>query len=261
MVSLDGPKAKRDRSPAYPVIDLGKALARARVLFDLECQNPTPVNVALEHWGQSPKSSGGMRVVAALKQFGLLTEEGSGDYRIVRLSDTALRIVRDERPESPERDELIRAAALGPRIHNHLWEKYEGRLPTDINLLHELRLNRGFNDNAAREFVKQFRATVAFAKLDTNDTGDAYPDFAEDTEIEQMEPVLTQTQPSPPIPPGPSLSTAPEVASAGRAVSIPYSLNKWATLTAEFPLTESEWGQMIAVLNAMKPALVSKTDA
>jgi hypothetical protein len=34
--------------------------------------------------------------------------------------------------------------------------------------------------------------------------------------------------------------------------------NTWATLQAAFPLTEEAWEQMLAVLKAMKPGLVSE---
>jgi hypothetical protein len=35
------------------------------------------------------------------------------------------------------------------------------------------------------------------------------------------------------------------------------SIFEWAILEAAFPLTESKWAQMLAVLQAMKPALVT----
>lgn len=41
-----------------------------------------------------------------------------------------------------------------------------------------------------------------------------------------------------------------------RTIQIPLSLTDWASLEAAFPLSEENWQQMIAVLNAMKPALV-----
>jgi len=43
-------------------------------------------------------------------------------------------------------------------------------------------------------------------------------------------------------------------------IQLPLSTNSWATLSAEFPLTQSGWTQLLAVLNAMKPALVKPED-
>jgi hypothetical protein len=42
-----------------------------------------------------------------------------------------------------------------------------------------------------------------------------------------------------------------------RQIQIPYALNNWAKLEAGFPMSEGDWNQMMAVLTAMKPALVS----
>ena len=41
-----------------------------------------------------------------------------------------------------------------------------------------------------------------------------------------------------------------------RVVSVPLSASKWVNLRGSFPLTEGEWNQMKAVLEAMKPGLV-----
>jgi hypothetical protein len=42
-----------------------------------------------------------------------------------------------------------------------------------------------------------------------------------------------------------------------RTVQVPYSPGEWALVQAAFPLSEAAWTQMIAVLEAMKPGLVS----
>jgi len=41
-----------------------------------------------------------------------------------------------------------------------------------------------------------------------------------------------------------------------RTLQLPYSATAWATLQATFPLSEAEWDRMLAVLTAMKSALV-----
>ena len=41
-----------------------------------------------------------------------------------------------------------------------------------------------------------------------------------------------------------------------RTIQLPLSISEWATLEAGFPLSETKWNQMLAVLTAMKPALV-----
>ena len=156
---------RKHRSPAYPGIDLREALAKAEVIRRMEGKNPAPVSAVLEHWGYKPRSGQGKVALSALIKFGLLEDEGSGENRKVRLTPLALKILLDDRPESPERLEAIRTAALMPAIHKELWGKYQGSLPSDANLRYYLRTERGFQDEAADLFIKQFRSTLAFAQL------------------------------------------------------------------------------------------------
>lgn len=243
-------KRKRSRSPNYPGIDLGDAIDRANRLYDMEGQNVTPLNAALGHWGYKPQSGGGLVVVAALKQFGLIEDEGSGEHRMIRLSALALRIIRDDRPNSPERREAIQKAALAPRIHNDLWTEFQGSLPSDENLKYKLKISRGFSDLGATEFVRQFRSTVAFTQLDQSAIVSG---SGEDRAVEGTGGSGTSGEES----------REEEAVSAGRrqrTVQLPISGTEWATLQAPFPISEGAWQQMMAVLNAMKPALTEASE-
>jgi len=42
-----------------------------------------------------------------------------------------------------------------------------------------------------------------------------------------------------------------------KEIQLPLTSKSWAFLNAPFPLNETMWNQMINILNAMKPALVS----
>src|SRR5438105_11530029 len=119
-MSETGYTPKRQRSPSYPSIDLETAIDRARTLYAREGRNIAPNHAILGHWGYSAKSGPGFGTLGALKRFGLLRSEGAGKSR---LSDLALRIVLDERQDSPERAEDIKEAALSPAIHKEIWEK------------------------------------------------------------------------------------------------------------------------------------------
>jgi hypothetical protein len=162
-------KAGRERSPAYPFIALGEALERARQFNKIERKNSAPVHVAVKHWGYKEKSSGGLQTIAALKTFGLMDDVGSGRERKVKLSDFGLQIVQDERLDSPERDNLIKRAALMPKIHSSLWNKYRAELPSPDNLAHELKTVYKFNPSVIANFVKEYRDTISFAKLTDSD--------------------------------------------------------------------------------------------
>ena len=163
--SSQSQKRSRTRSPAYPYIALPNALEKAAVLWQVEGRHAAAVNVAMQHWGYKEDSSTGYSCVAALKKFGLVDHEGMGDTRQVRLSDLALTILLDKDPDSDERRDALRAAALGPRIHTELWERYGTELPSDQSLKRYLVLERGFNEASVDELLEEYKQTMTFAGL------------------------------------------------------------------------------------------------
>lgn len=158
-------KRSRTRSPAYPYIPLPAALEKAAVLWQVEGRHPAAVNVAMQHWGYKEDSSTGYSCVAALKKFGLVDHDGMGESRQVRLSGLALSILLDKNPDSPARRDALRAAALGPRIHAELWERYGTELPSDQSLKRFLVVERSFNEAAVDELLDEYKVTMAFAGL------------------------------------------------------------------------------------------------
>lgn len=179
------PQSKRHRSPAYPSIPLEKAIERARTFFQHERRNAAPVVVAGGHWGFKANNSNTLLVVAALKYFGLLTDEGTGDKRTVKLTESALRILLDPDENSAVRARLIKEAALKPKIHAEIWQKWGLELPSDGTLKSFLLFEKKFNPDSVDGFVAQFKDTILFAKLSDSDknsvnedaTGDAGDDL------------------------------------------------------------------------------------
>jgi len=248
--SKESQKRKRARSPNYPGIDLKEALKRAQELQKAEDRNAAPINVVLGHWGYKPNSGPGLVAVAAMKKFGLVVDEGSGDRRKVRLSDAAIRILLDEREDSSAKLRAIQEAALRPTIHAELWQRYGGSLPSDQNLKYYLRTERTFTEAGAEEFIRQFKGTLDFANLLNGGklSGDE-EDKEEDESEGLMAPPTTLADTLPP----PKPKTG---ARQPRVVQLPISASEWAALQAPFPLTESQWQQMLTVLDAMKAGLV-----
>jgi hypothetical protein len=155
------------RSPAYPVVNLETAVKRAMEFYNLEHRNSANPAVALKHWGyDDPKNSYAARVLAALKQFGLMKEAGTK----VQLSELALRIILDKRPESTDRDAALKEAALSPKIHASLRAAWTDSPPTDHNLRHDLIFKWKFNENRVDKFIQEYKETLAFAKLDSSDS-------------------------------------------------------------------------------------------
>lgn len=157
----------RDRSPQFPFIPLGKAVERARELEIHYKRSPGRIVNVLPIWGFSPKSSGGLQTIAALKSFGLLDDEGSGSDRKVRLTDLAYRILKDERPG--KREEAIREAALKPKQFAEHWATWGAARPPDLECISELQLDKGYTDDAAARFLKVYDDTVAYAQLSAPD--------------------------------------------------------------------------------------------
>jgi hypothetical protein len=168
-IAEDKSKAPKHRSPAYPAISLGQALERAKQFYAVQKQHAAPVESAVGIWGFAAKSSGGSQTIAALKQFGLMRESDQGGTREVQLSELALRIVRDEREPSPERDEAIRKAALLPKIYSEMWAKWDADYPADATMRFFLVHDKKYNEGSVSDLIASYKDTVKFAKLSESD--------------------------------------------------------------------------------------------
>jgi hypothetical protein len=158
-------KKKRQRSPSYPAFNLETCIEKVRIVRHREGTHAAPLEAVVGHWGYGTKSSSGLLMVAAMKKFGLLIEVDSGKARHVRVSETALKIILDEREDSTERFALIRDAALKPEMHRDLWDRYGKNMPSDGTIRTYLRLEKGFTDAAAEQFIGEYKETISFAGL------------------------------------------------------------------------------------------------
>jgi hypothetical protein len=168
----EGESAKRFRSPPYPQITLGKAIERARELHSKVRQNAVGSTVLASAWGYSESSGGIWTTAAALLQFGLLYDEGSGEKRKFQLTEPAIRILLDPDPTSLKRMAALQDAALAPKIHAELWEKYgPANGLDDVVIKTYLTLDRRdegkapFSDTSADEVIKVYRDAIAVASL------------------------------------------------------------------------------------------------
>lgn len=234
------------RSPSYPGIGLEEAVEKARILYKREGRHLTPVGTIVQHWGYRGESGPALVAVAALKKFGLLEDEGSGKARRARLTPDAIRIVLDERENSPERRALLQEAALRPAIHRELWEEYGGDLPSDGNLRHRLLFDYHFTENAVRDFIRQFRETLGYADLIGSGT----------VMCPEDEPSGSEGQgEARPIRHGTTADRTVHSSSIQVEVRIPISLNQWVTVTASSPLDDAGWERLKTGLEFMKPGL------
>ena len=241
----------KGRSPAYPSINLETAIQRARQLHDKERQYLTPVSTIVGHWGYSSLNGPALGAIAALKKYGLLDEEGAGEDRKAKLSRLADVILMN--PDEAKRTEAIQEAALRPAIHQEMWEKYHNDLPSDRNLLWELTRDRGFTERGASEFIRVYRATIAFAQLEDGN-GASEPaatqaplEFPNDRDDDDED-----GQPE-----RPSTRERRRASETATSYNIPLIDNGAIVVEGQFPVSERDWNQFIAVLTAMKPGLVA----
>jgi hypothetical protein len=242
-------KPKRGRSPGYPGIDLEAAVERAQELWRAQRDNYANIGTVLHHWNYGPSSGAGLVTIAALKKFGFVEDEGSGATRRVRLTPLARAIVTDDRPDSTERTDRLKQAALLPAIHREVWNRYSGLLPPEADLRYYLVNEREFTENGARDFVSQFLKTIAYAGLSSDDAnlsgdGEDIPPLQEGI-VTPPAPVQT-----PPADPPKDLPTA----QGQRPAPIQFPVGK-ATVTVHVSeaLNAAAWKRMVKLLEAMEP--------
>jgi len=253
-------KKPKGRSPSYPAIDLDEAVRRARQLYVAERQHPASVDTIVRDWQYKSLNGPAALRLAALKKFGLIEDEGTGSNRRARVSDLAVEIL--EHPDPAVRQRALQQAALSPTIHQEMWEKYGRSLPSDSNIRWFLTRERGFTETGASEFIPEYRSTIAYAKLFESDTvgiqddvqGEAgADDFPTDDEAGQSDDDYTPLR-------NPRTLRRRQVSTTTAEVDtyfVPIAAGLNVAVEGPFPLTEAQWQQFQAVLNAMKPALVS----
>jgi hypothetical protein len=148
----------KTRSPGYPAIGLGEAIAKAKLIYDKDYQNRLSKSVIAAHMGYKSLSGTSLPILAALNQYGLL--EGRGDE--TRLSDMSVRIIAFELG-SGERLQDLRNAANAPELFAELNKKFSGGKASDAAIRGYL-LTQKFIPTAADTVIRSYRETLALLK-------------------------------------------------------------------------------------------------
>ena len=152
------------RGPSYPYVDLEAAVALTKKVYDFTKRSPAPLgSVIKDAWEYSATSSSGLKVLAALKAFGLVEEAASGDAKTLKITDRAYRILVDD-PKSPERLGELREAALAPKWYKFCWDTWGLEMPQSMrsNLLFE----HGFVESTVDAFLADYKKTIKYAGID-----------------------------------------------------------------------------------------------
>ncbi|PQO38691.1 hypothetical protein C5Y96_02070 [Blastopirellula marina] len=165
----EDPKVRKNRSPNHPSLPLETAVEKTKLLFEKYHRQPAPLMNACTTIGYKTIYSTSNQAIAALKSYGLVDTTGKGDNRRVVVTEVGQRIAKD----APDRDQLLKEAALAPPIHKEVVEFYNGELPHDDILRDYLLWERPegarFNEDAVDGFISRLRDTMKYAKCGKHD--------------------------------------------------------------------------------------------
>lgn len=151
------------RGPSYPYVGLEEAIALARKVYDHAKRGPAPIDSLItEGFKYTSTSSSGAKVLAALRAFELIEDAPGANGKAVRLTPRSVRILLDD-PESAERKDEIKTAALAPKWYEYCWNKWGADMPPAMK--HNLLVEHGFVESTVDGFLKDYRTTMAFAGL------------------------------------------------------------------------------------------------
>ncbi len=238
------PKVFRHRSPAYPSLSLREAVQKAEAFYTNHGTYLVSLQAAARGWKFSTASGAAGRAIAALKQFGLLSEEEEDGSRRVKLSDLGRTIVQLP-SDDPRRKEAISGAAKKPPIHRDLLEEHPTGLPEDPVLRTYLEYERKFNRNAVEALIKEIRDTWSFAQL--NGSGTMSDMMGEEWPPQEGHGMMTSTAKSGGSAPSPQL-TEPRVEFV--ELQIPEVRGHTSILRTAMPETEEELDYLREVINS-----------
>ena len=249
--TLSTPKTKRQRSRNFPVIGLEKSIEKAQTLKEAEGSNFTATGIVTQHWGFASNSSNGMRVIAALVQFGLLEESGGKrESRRVSVSQLARTIL--DSPDPQEKNAAIQEAALRPTLYKETWEIYQDGIPTDKSMRWDL-TGKGdpskgvLSDNAADTFIRSFRDTLIFAGLIEGDTVES-----KTAPEAKSTPDNVTKNVSKPSEKGSSMQSAVTLIQPDFNLPIPLGAGQKGHLILPSPMTAQQWERLLAGFESAK---------
>lgn len=147
-------------SARFPFINLNKALERAQAIFDNDKGGKgLKVPVAFAAWSYSDKSSGGFQTIAALKQYGLLADEGANDDRAVKLTPEARRYFQTE--IESDKTALRAQFAKRPPLLAHMMEHWDGETVEDPVARTYLKTALGMNEQSARSVLGIYKENLS----------------------------------------------------------------------------------------------------
>ncbi|TPG39528.1 hypothetical protein EAH79_12415 [Sphingomonas koreensis] len=137
-------------------MSLAKAVASVQKIFDADRQAPVDRAVAAKHVGYAGQSGASDKALASLAHYGLLEKAGKGETRVTQLAVDILH------PDTAgDRRAALRSAGLNPGIFQEIFDRYDGRLPSEEALRSYL-LRAGFQNIAINPVVNAYAETFRY---------------------------------------------------------------------------------------------------
>jgi hypothetical protein len=146
----------RMRSPNYPCIGLDTAIKLLQQIWNKEERKFVAHDALAKAMGYNGATGAAKVKISALRRYGLL-DCYDKTYQISPLGIDILHGQPDTRAEA------LRSAALRPTLFRELFDTHRKR--SNAALHSHLTMTKRFSDRGAYQFIKAFRATMAFAKL------------------------------------------------------------------------------------------------
>lgn len=209
----------KQRSPAFPYIPLDAAIGRIKLIYSKVRDTPQPREQIAKAYGKPLKSSATQQTIATLLQYGLLENIIVNGEKRLRVSPMARTIIHPNAPQNEIKANLQKAA-LAPDIFNELHNQFEDseQLSDDV-LLYYLTHDRGsaqgsvYTDGGARDVLRNYRATIAFAGVAESDSTDQTNNSVDEWEaadpVVQHRKVAQESAMSEPRTPPPPVASAP----------------------------------------------------
>jgi hypothetical protein len=226
------------------------AVERAAALYKQDGKAAVSPASAVRAWGYNTLNGRSLRVLGALRQFGLIEDAGP---RSIRLTPLALSILLTS-PNSGERLSALETAATLPTIFVKLAATYDDEFPSDESMIHNLVVHDKFSEEAARGVVAALRETLSCIDKASLPIREPKPAKAAKL-LEGRESVPDETP-----------KQGVRMANAGReSLDIPFPLVSGGQAILRLPrsMSEEEYTMLTTLidtmLRGMKKALVSAT--
>lgn len=152
------PDDGRQRNPRYPAFGLEQALTAVKKVYEKDRRTATTRDVVAKHMGYSGNNGSSARMLAAVIQYGFLEDVGQSKVRVTELSEAIIH-PKDEH----ERLALLNRAIYHPKTFSFFLNKHSlDRMPSDDTLKTELIREMHFTVEAAADFLKSLKQSIAY---------------------------------------------------------------------------------------------------